>query len=140
MKISVTREHMGAFESIAITDIIMNLFIFFFVSFSLIYSLDYAKENRINIKLPKGGGVAAQNRQPPLTVTVTKYKEIYLGDNLIPQEKLEQAVRSAVGAKQDKTVYLRADDTLNYGFVIGILSKLHGSGAKVLALGVESGK
>ena len=53
MKIKTHRDSTVSLESFAITDIILNMFIFFFISFSLVYTFNPARESRIIVKLPQ---------------------------------------------------------------------------------------
>ena len=48
-----SKGYVVALESIAMTDIVLNLFIFFFISFSLLYTLQPDRMTRIEVRLPK---------------------------------------------------------------------------------------
>ena len=54
MKIRRSFKPPVSLESVAMTDIIMNLFIFFFITFSLLYTFNPFGESKIKIDLPKG--------------------------------------------------------------------------------------
>ncbi|MBN1383618.1 MAG: biopolymer transporter ExbD [Elusimicrobia bacterium] len=138
MKIKTSHEPKGGLESVVFTDIILNLFIFFFVSFSLIYSLDYAKEEKIKVNLPKGEGEAMKKEISPLTLTVTEKKELYLNEERIKYKNIGEEIGPMLESRTDKTVFLNASKSLDYGFIVDILSTLHSSGARVLSLTVES--
>ena len=50
MKISGKRDYMISMESVAMTDIVLNMFIFFFISLSLLYTFNPWK--KLDVKLP----------------------------------------------------------------------------------------
>ena len=54
MKVRTTNKQFLTLESVAMTDIVMNMFIFFFITFSLLYTFNPQQESKIKVNLPKG--------------------------------------------------------------------------------------
>jgi len=52
MKIAGRRSYMTSMESVAMTDIVLNMFIFFFISFSLLYTFNPQRVQKLEVKLP----------------------------------------------------------------------------------------
>ena len=97
----------------------------------------YSKQEQIKVKLPRAAGESAEAETTFLTLSVTEGKEIYLNSRLIDRKNMDSEIKNALESRQDKTVYLSANDSLEYGYVVRILSALKLSGANVLALNVE---
>ena len=71
MKIRSAGRPQLTLESVAMTDIIMNMFVFFFISFSLLYTFNPQRESKIKVNLPKGVTDVKSRGEKPLVVTVT---------------------------------------------------------------------
>ncbi len=83
MKIRTNRTAMAGLESVAITDIILNMFIFFFTSFSLVYTFNPNRESRIQVKLPQADVKAPAKQKEPIEVTIDARSRVYLGGKSI---------------------------------------------------------
>src|SRR5512136_2018865 len=77
MKIKTHRDLLVSLESVAITDIILNMFIFFFTSFSLVYTFNPNRESQIDVKLPQANVRTAAPARP-IVVSVTRVGEVHL--------------------------------------------------------------
>jgi hypothetical protein len=55
VKIAPTRKYMFNLESVAMTDIVLNMFIFFFISFSLLYTFNPTKAKVIKVNCLRPG-------------------------------------------------------------------------------------
>ena len=78
MKIKLHRDSIVSLESVAITDIILNMFIFFFTSFSLVYTFNPARESRIIVKLPQADIKSPVDQTEPIVVTINNRNEVSL--------------------------------------------------------------
>ncbi|MGA2315408.1 MAG: biopolymer transporter ExbD [Thermodesulfobacteriota bacterium] len=63
---------------VAITDIILNIFIFFFISFSLVYPFNPARDFRIIVKLPQANIKSPVDQTEPVVVTINNRNKIFL--------------------------------------------------------------
>ena len=90
MKVRTTNKQFLTLESVAMTDIVMNMFIFFFVSFSLLYTFNPHQESKIKVSLPKGMTMAQLKGDNPLVVTVTAKNEIYITNALVTERSLNE--------------------------------------------------
>jgi biopolymer transport protein ExbD len=84
MKIKTHRDSVVTLESIAFTDIILNIFIFFFTAFSLVYTFNPARESRIIVKLPKADIKAPVDQTEPIIINITNRNEIFLKNKSNP--------------------------------------------------------
>lgn len=69
MKISGKRDYMISMESVAMTDIVLNMFIFFFISFSLLYTFNPMK--KLDVKLPKAEHASTIKDKEQITITIS---------------------------------------------------------------------
>ena len=70
-------------------------------------------------------------------MTLSKDQAIYINDKLVPLASLEQALRDLFKNRQDKTLYLRADQSLSYGFVVETMDRVRRSGIEKLGMVTE---
>ena len=65
-------------ESVAITDIIMNMFIFFFITFSFLATFNKAKEGQVGVSLPEATSASPPVERKSLAVSLTKDGGLFL--------------------------------------------------------------
>jgi biopolymer transport protein ExbD len=124
-------------ESIAMTDIVMNLFIFFFISFSLLYTFNPTKESKIEVALPEGRVKSEGESRGPLVVTVTAKNEIYIAGERISVERLDADLAARSQEDKQAGVLVRADKAAAVEQLVKVLDSAKGAG--VAKLGVAIG-
>jgi len=77
MKIKTRRDAVVSLESIAFTDIIMNMFIFFFTSFSLVYTFNPTRESNITVKLPQADVKSPVDSKETIVITINNRNEVF---------------------------------------------------------------
>ena len=137
MKIRTNRDALVSLESVAITDIILNMFIFFFTSFSLVYTFNPSRESRIQVKLPQADVSAPAVQAEPIVVTIDASSRIYLGSKLTTLAGLASGVEAALGGDATTNVIVRSDRSVIFDRVIQVLDAVKKSGAQRLSLAVE---
>ena len=125
-------------ESIAMTDIVMNLFIFFFISFSLLYTFNPTKESKIEVQLPEGRAKSEAASRGPLVVTVTATNEIYIAGERISIERLDADLSARSQEDKQAGVLVRADKAAAVEQLVKVLDAAKEAG--VAKLGVAIGK
>ncbi len=70
-------------------------------------------------------------------MTLSKEQTIYLNDKPVPLASLEQTLRDLFKNRQDKTLYLRADQALQYGFVVETMDRIRRAGIEKLGMVTE---
>ena len=122
MKIASKRGHLVALESVAMTDIVLNMFIFFFISFSLLYTFNPERTQSIKVELPKAGNAVKTNESDPLVITVTADGLIYLGRKETGGEALESEIARRCKEDPKLNVSLRSDRQARFEDVVRVLS------------------
>ena len=114
---------------IPLVDVTLVLLLIFMLTAPLMY-------RGIDVDLPKTSGkpTAVEER---MVLTVTKDRTVHLNDKPVALASLEQALRDAFKNRQDKTLYLRADQALQYGMVIDTMDRVRRAGIEKLGMVTE---
>ncbi|MBD3413138.1 MAG: protein TolR [Candidatus Aminicenantes bacterium] len=112
-----------------LVDVMLVLLIIFMVTAPMMQS-------GIGVELPQAETESAP-AEKGLTLTITSDKFIHIQDQVINQFLLEQRLKEYFYGKEDKVVFIRADESLSYGFVIRILDIVKKSGVPVVGLVVK---
>ena len=117
---------------IPLVDVTLVLLLIFMLTAPLMY-------RGIDVNLPKTAGkpTAVEER---MVLTLTKEHTVYLNDKVVPMATLEQHLQNIFRNRQDKTLYLRADQVLQYGFVVETMDRVRRSGIEKLGMMTEPTK
>ncbi len=124
MKIGGRHQHLISLESVAMTDIIMNLFIFFFISFSLLYTFNPHRVQKLDVKLPKAASASNIETREQVNITLSKEGPVYLGEDIVTIKELKQAVGAKFKENPELIVVLRADKLVGFHKIVDILDAL----------------
>jgi biopolymer transport protein TolR len=123
----------GAISDINVTplvDVMLVLLIIFMVTAPLI-------TQGVEVDLPKTKAKALAGDETKAVLSLTKEKQIFLGtnkDNPIPLAELESKLKTNAKLQQDKEIFLHADRSLEYGFVIDVMAIIKRSGIESLGM------
>ncbi len=137
MKIKTHRDSMVSLESVAITDIILNMFIFFFTSFSLVYTFNPTRESRILVKLPQADIKAPVDQKEPIVVTINSRNEVFLNNRQKSLKDLKTELQSLIAFNKMRPVIVRADKSVVFDRVVQILDVAKNSGVDRLGIAIE---
>ncbi len=137
MKIKTHRDSIVSLESVAITDIILNMFIFFFTSFSLVYTFNPTRESRILVKLPQADIKAPVDQKEPIVVTINRQNEVFLNNRQKSLKDLKTELQSLIAFNKMRPVIVRADKSVVFDRVVQILDVAKNSGVERLGIAVE---
>jgi biopolymer transport protein TolR len=90
----------------------------------------------IDVNLPKTAGKQTVTEER-MEVTLTKDQHIYLNGKALALASLEQTLRDTFKNRTDKTLYLKADQALQYGFVVETMDRIRKSGIEKLGMVTE---
>ena len=76
-------------ESVAITDIIMNMFIFFFITFSFLATFNKSNEGHVDVSLPKATSAVPLVEKKSLSVSLTKDGGLFVNEEAVTLEQLK---------------------------------------------------
>jgi len=128
MKISGKKDYLLSLESVAMTDIIMNMFIFFFISFSLVYTFDPQRSQKLEVKLPKATNTTNLGQTDQLNITLTNEGLVYLDKDLVTTKELKEKIGLKQKANSNISVLLRSDRLVRFKELVNVLDALSGLG------------
>jgi len=137
MKIKTHRGIAVTLESVAITDIILNMFIFFFTSFSLVYTFNPTRESRIMVKLPQADIKAPVDQTEPIVITINSQNEIFLKNKPKTLRDLKTELQSLIAFNKMRPVIVRADKSVIFDRVVQVLDVAKNAGVERLGIAIE---
>ena len=114
---------------IPLVDVILVLLLIFMLTAPLMY-------RGIDVNLPKTASkpTAVEER---MVLTLTKERTIHLNNKPLSLAALERELREAFKNRTDKTIYLKADQALSYGFVVETMDRVRRAGIEKLGMVTE---
>ena len=135
MRFKRTRKPLLSLESVAITDIIMNLFIFFFITFSFLATFRKAQESRTEVHLPAGAQPQRKDAETrTLVVTMTRTGELFLDEQPVTLEQLESRFQAEKASGAQVVLAMRADAEASHGRVVEVLELARAAGIEELSI------
>ncbi len=115
-----------------LVDVMLVLLIIFMVTAPMMHS-------GIGINLPQAETQSAPAEEG-LAISITADRYIHIKDQVINQFLLEQKLKEYFYGQTKKIVYIRADESLPYGYVIHILDIIKKAGVEYVGLVAEPPK
>ncbi len=110
-----------------LVDVMLVLLIIFMVSAPLLTT-------GVPVDLPSARAPAMEMDQEKLLLTVTADRKVYLGENEVPFERLEEVLTNNVRIRRERELYVQADETVQYGFLVKVLAIVRRGGVEKLGL------
>jgi len=107
-------------------DVMLVLLVIFMVTAPMIQS-------GISVNLPQAE-TDSTPAEEGLTLTITKDKYIHIESSVINQFLLEQKLKEYFYGKEKRIVFIRADESLPYGFIMRILDISKKAGVEITGL------
>ena len=102
-------------------DVILVLLIIFMVAAPL-STVD------VNVELPASTATPVPRPDKPVFVSLKEDKTLALGDDPVARDALAGALDGATGGDKAKRIFVRADKSVNYGDVMGLMNLLRSDG------------
>jgi len=139
MKIAPENKSLVSLESAALTDIIMNLFIFFFISFSLLYTFNTDKQSEIKVNIPKGTFDIEQFKGPVI-VSITKDNSIYFNEEKIELKNLTESLSKDIEKTKEAGLVIKSDKEASVDTLVKVLDTSKAAGINKLGIAIETVK
>ena len=95
----------------------------------------------VEIELPRTSAKALPTvKEDPLTLSLTKDKELYLQDTKIEFSELIPKLKQIAEQRNDNRIFIRADGANNYSTIMEIMGALNSSNFSNISLVTESGR
>jgi biopolymer transport protein TolR len=120
------RAPMAEINVTPLVDVMLVLLIIFMVTAPLLTA-------GVPVNLPQSKAGALKQDKEPVTLSIEKTGEVYLGEERIAPQQLGARLQS-IAANDPSQVFLRADRSLDYGAVMSVLGELNRAGLNKVAL------
>ena len=128
-----SKEPMSEINVTPFVDVMLVLLIIFMVAAPLLTV-------GVEIELPKTSARALPTeKEQPLTLSLTKDKELYLQDTKIEFSELIPKLKQIAEQRNDNRIFIRADGANNYSTIMEIMGALNSSNFSNISLVTESG-
>ena len=137
IKIRQQNNYLVALESVAMTDIVMNMFIFFFISFSILYTFNPARISKVEVKLPKASSAVSLEGSEKTVLAITKDGEYLINDEKKDARSLKEYLALLVKDDPSMNLLLKVDSRtrfLNVVSVLDMINELHIERVSVAAI------
>lgn len=118
---------MGEINVTPFVDVMLVLLIIFMVTAPMMVE-------GVNVDLPETTAQPLESEKEPLVVTIDKEGQVFINDFKTGRDIFATKLTKVLEARQDRTVYLKADKTIPYGVVMQIMSEIRGTGVAKLGM------
>jgi biopolymer transport protein TolR len=118
---------MGEINVTPFVDVMLVLLIVFMVTAPLLTV-------GVPVDLPKTKATQISDDQTPLVITIKADGSLALQNRIIDSEELIPRLEAVSRANPDTRVFVRGDETISYGEVIAIMSRVQAAGFSRVAL------
>ena len=112
-----------------LVDVMLVLLIIFMVTAPMMQS-------GISVKLPSAESRNNQS-QDGLVLTLTKDRYVYMNEQIVNLYFLESRLKSHFFNSDKKVVFLKADESLTYGYIIEVMDMIKNAGVDTVGMIVE---
>jgi biopolymer transport protein TolR len=88
----------------------------------------------VDVNLPKTTTRPIPTEEERLVLTITAKRELYLNEYKISVGSLGSKLESIFQSRRDKAVFLRADKSIPYGFVMEVMAAVRQSGIERIGM------
>ena len=111
-----------------IVDVVFNLLIFFALS------LNFSEiTSSLNIKLPKAKSSETLSEMQ-IIISIEKDNKIYINDKAFYYDEISKYLSNR---DKDKTIVIKADESIDHGFVVNIMDMVKSSGFQKIGIAVK---
>jgi len=118
-------------------DVVFLLLIFYAVT------TQFVTDERLKLKLPEAKTAESEGvgrDESPPEVKVSADGTIWINDEIVPEEELEERMKVLVENAPDKAVILKGDRDADYGVVVRVLDTARAAGANMIQMSADRPK
>ena len=112
-------------------DVVLVLLIIFMVTAPLM-------QQGVEVQLPKTNAKSnVAMKENDIVLSIDSHKNIFIGKTRISRENLIEKLEAIFKNKKSKDLYLEADKSINYGFVVDVMAAAKNAGIEKVGLITE---
>lgn len=92
----------------------------------------------VEVNLPETKANAVSGADEPLAISIDAGGTIYLQDTAVPLDTLVPRLRAITGENSDLRIFVRGDQSINYGRVMEVMATINRAGYRRVALITKS--
>jgi len=115
---------------VPLCDVLLVLLIIFMVVTPLV-------QKGVDVKLPSALNTASMPDSPEVVLAVKKDGTIYVNEDKVTMENLQNALEEAFLTVSDKKLYIRADQDIEYGKIVDLIDVMREAGIEVVGIITE---
>jgi biopolymer transport protein TolR len=108
-------------------DVMLVLLVIFMVTAPMM-------QEGIDVNLPQAQGKTLPSKEKRITISITKENEIFLNERKVEFSLLEDTLKKIYQNRSDREIFLRADQTVPYGFVVKTMGAIKSAGIEQLGM------
>ena len=124
---SKDRRFLSEINVTPLVDVMLVLLIIFMVTAPML-------QQGIDVNLPKVAAKDIPSREEKLVLTITKKGEIYIDEHPVELSRLKENLEKIYENRINKEIFLKADETVPYGFVVKTMSEIKEAGIEKLGM------
>jgi biopolymer transport protein TolR len=124
------RKSMAEINVTPLVDVMLVLLIIFMVTAPML-------SMGIDVNLPRVKSKSIDIAEEKLVLTINESKEIFLNKTRLPLQDLNAKLAAIFAERVDREVFLRADKSVPYGFVVEVMSEIRKAGVDKLGMITE---
>ena len=125
---------MFSLESVAMTDIVLNMFIFFFISFSLLYTFNPSRAGKIDVKLPQAANTKPLADAEQIDITLTEDGPLYLNQEIVSIKNLASKLKEKTSKNPSLSVVIRSDRLVPFKSIVKVLDVVSSLGINKVSI------
>ncbi|MDD5496239.1 MAG: biopolymer transporter ExbD [Candidatus Omnitrophica bacterium] len=121
IRIKPQKDYLVALESVAMTDIVLTMFIFFFISFSLLYTFNPVRVSKVDVKLPKASSAVSLAGSEKTVLAITREGSFLVNDEKKDLKGIKKYLKTRVKEDPSMELLLKVDSRTQFSNVVSVL-------------------
>lgn len=121
------RAPLGEINVTPLVDVMLVLLIIFMVAAPML-------STGVEVDLPSTRAPRMEQDEEKMVLSIDAEERVYLGEEEVPTERLEEVLLNNARLQEDNEIYVRADETVPYGFVLRVFTIIRQAGVEKLGL------
>jgi len=116
-----------------LVDVMLVLLIIFMVTATV-------GQQGVSVSLPRAASKALDVSEEIVTVTIDKSLQVYINSRPVPLDQLKDTLAQVYAHRKNKSIFLKADQSVAYGDFVKVVSVIKDSGVEQLGMVTEAPK